>query len=123
MAEFLQLWGGHLIAAAVFLWTIAVYYRGARKEELEALRQDIDKQKADLAEHKEDGTTSRAALSERLGQVELKLQQMPDKESVHQLALAVTEIRGDIRTQGETMKAVAATASRVEEFLLQRNRA
>lgn len=117
--------GSIAVAGAAFGWSVLQYRLGARKAELDAVNRRIDgvaKTVGDVAgelqEHKEAGQSSRAELAGRLGNVEAALQHLPDKDSVHRLDLAVTEIRGKIDTQGETLKAVGATASRVEEFLL-----
>lgn len=120
MADFLQQWGGHLASAATLLWAIYLFVRGARKEELDAVRTDIVAVRAELKEHKDDGSASRQALSERVGHIETVLGQMPDKDTVHRLEVSVTEIRGDIKAQGETLSAVKATTNRVEDFLLNR---
>lgn len=127
--EDLRLWLPLGIAAAALLWNVRLHFFGVRKTELDALRAKIDGVATsanaataavgkELDDFKEAGNSHRAEIRERLGQVEQTLKAMPTSESVHQLALAVTEIRGDIRAQGETMKSVAATARRVEEFLL-----
>jgi len=123
--------GGLIVSLVAIGVSIAVYRAGARRKELDALKEDIkdvadETGKAvgavahDLAEHKDAGQNSRAELRERLVMVEQHLAQMPDRDLVHKLALDVTEIRGAINTQGEALKGVAATSRRVEEFLLQR---
>jgi hypothetical protein len=111
--------GAFVISAAALGWSLLAYRLGARKAETTAINGRIDKLASELSEHKEAGQTSRAELSQRLGSVETRLQHLPDKDSVHQLNIAVTEIRGLIGVQGEALKTVAATASRVESFLLE----
>ena len=98
--------------------TIALYRASARRKELDALGQKIAVVAADLAVHKEAGQDSRAALSERLGHVEQTLTQLPDRETVHNLALGQSDMRGDIKAMAEKLLAIGATASRVESFLL-----
>lgn len=110
--------GSIAAAVAALGWSLLQYRLGARKAELTALDGKIATVAADLREHKEAGQDSRSKLDARLAQVEVRLEQLPDKDSVHRLDIAVTEIRGKIDTQGEALKAVGATASRVEEFLL-----
>lgn len=51
--------------------------------------------------------------------IEQRLEQMPDKETVHELGLKVTELHGQLNVMGESLKSVAVTASRIENFLLQ----
>lgn len=112
-------WIGPLAAIASVAWGVIVYLITARKAEIAALGKQIALLKVELDAHKDAGTSSREELRTRLIEVEQTLKQMPNRQSVHELALAVVEIRGDLKAQGETMKSVAATAKRVEEFLLQ----
>jgi hypothetical protein len=125
--------GAFGVALAALGWNLLQYRLGARKAEVDAMNKRIDtvangaNKRIDavaqeLDEHKEAGQTSRAELSQRLGSVETRLQHLPDKDSVHQLNIAVTEIRGKIDTQGEALRSVSATASRVEQFLLEGSR-
>lgn len=129
----LRLWLPIAIAILVFVWNLRLHFSGVRKDEFTKLGSEIKAVastnsaaiaavRAEIEEHKEAGDASRAELRERMVQLEKTLEQMPSKDSVHQLALAVTEIRGAINAQGETMKAIGATASRVETFLLERNK-
>jgi hypothetical protein len=110
---------GPLVAIAALGWSVIQFRVGARKTEMIRLETEIEKIAADLAAHKEAGQASRIELAARLGHVETVLTQLPNKDAVHKLDLAITEIRGAINTQGETLRAVQATGSRVENFLLQ----
>ena len=94
--------GGLIVSLVAIGVSIAVYRAGARRKELDALKDDIKSVddrtgKAvgevahDLVQHKEAGQDSRAELRERLVLVEQHLAQMPDRDSVHKLALDVTE--------------------------------
>lgn len=107
-----------VIALASTAVSIALYRAAARRKELDALGGRISEVERERAADKEAGQTSRSELRERLVEVEQRLSNMPDRQAVHDLAIAITEIRGSVATQGETLKSVAATASRVEHFLL-----
>lgn len=104
-------------SVAMFLLALYMYRAGARKEETATLSHRIDAVAGDLAEHKTHGQASRQNISDRLSQVESTLETMPRQATVHELALNVESMRGDIREQGATLKAVAATASRIDDYL------
>jgi hypothetical protein len=118
--------GAIAVAATSLGWNFVQYRLGARKAELAEVKGQIAKVAADLDAHKEAGQTSRAELSERLGNVEVALQHMPDKDTVHRLEVAVAEVRGDVRAQSEAVRGladnvrtVAASGERIESYLLQ----
>ncbi|MCF1744637.1 DUF2730 family protein [Paradevosia shaoguanensis] len=54
----------------------------------------------------------------RLQGFENALKNMPDKDTVHDLDMKVSELNGQIRVVSESMKAVERTAQRIENFLL-----
>lgn len=56
----------------------------------------------------------------RLGRLENDIAHMPSKESVHQLQLDLTELKGQIGIMAKSSEATERTARRVEEFLLSR---
>lgn len=111
-----------LISAGALAWTIGSARSKAQKEELQRLERRIEGVEAATAEDREDGHKSRAAVQLKLAEIEAKVSQMPDRDTVHSLALAVADIRGDLKAQGETLKAVAASNQRVESFLLRAER-
>ncbi len=106
------------VSAGGGLWSIYVYFAAARKEEIAKLNKRIDSLAEELENHREDGIASRADLRERMVKVEAWLKDMPDKETVHQLALAVSDMRGDVKALAESVKSVAHSTRRTEEFLL-----
>ncbi len=59
-----------------------------------------------------------AAMTTRVSKIEGELTHMPDKDTVHRLELSLKDMQARIDAQGETVKAVANTMRRVEEFLL-----
>lgn len=54
----------------------------------------------------------------RVSAVETSMQNVPSKDTVHQLDKKVTELNGTINVVAESMKAVERTAHRIENFLL-----
>ncbi len=62
---------------------------------------------SDMAQHKV-----------KLAAVEQTLGQMPNKDTVHQLDLKVSQLNGSIGVLAESLKAVERTASRIEAYLL-----
>lgn len=118
MEEFVKTWGPMLLAAAAFAWNVRLHFSGARKDELAKLDGRIAKVADDLAQEKTDGQQSRQQVAVRLGQFEAKLDQVPNRDSVHQLALQLAEIAGDVKAQGATLTAVAHTTSRWDEFMI-----
>jgi uncharacterized coiled-coil protein SlyX len=118
-----------LISITALSVTIGIFRAGARKDALEKLSARIDAvdklREADTA----DGRGSREKVAERLTAVEQTLAHMPDKDTVHKLAIDVTEIRGDLKAQGKSMEAVtdnlrslAASGQRIEDYLLKASR-
>jgi ribosomal protein S15P/S13E len=106
------------LSAGGGVWSVYVYFAAARKEETAKLNKRIDDLADELEQHRKDGIASRADLRERMVQVEAWLKDMPDKETVHQLALAVSDMRGDVKALTESLKSVAHSTRRTEEFLL-----
>ncbi|ODT18901.1 MAG: hypothetical protein ABS35_22720 [Kaistia sp. SCN 65-12] len=122
-----------VLSVAALAWTIGSARSKARKEDMALMQRNqhealagvsgrIDKLERDLQVDREDGQTSRGEVRERLTEIEARISNMPDMESVHGLALTVSEIRGDVRAQGETLKAVSASSQRVEDFLMRHGR-
>lgn len=58
-------------------------------------------------------------MERRISRAESEMAHLPDKESVHRVELAVSGMRGDLRTISESWKPVGKTVQRLEEFLLE----
>lgn len=56
----------------------------------------------------------------RLSKVENDLSHMPNTETVHQLQLAITEMKGNMGIMAKSSEATERTTRRVEEFLMSR---
>lgn len=63
-----------------------------------------------------------AAIERRLVHVEHQIAEMPTKESIHRLELALRDMQGDIRELAADLKPVAETTRRMNEFLLEEAR-
>ncbi|RRY02980.1 DUF2730 family protein [Brucella anthropi] len=89
-----------LLAAAAFLGVVSGYIGKGAKEI-----------SAKVADHEH-----------RLSKVENDLSHMPNTETVHQLQLAITEIKGQMGIMAKSSEATERTTRRVEEFLMQKGR-
>lgn len=54
----------------------------------------------------------------RVAKLEHDFQHLPTKEQVHRLEIVTTEMKGDVKAMGATMKAVERTNGRLEGYLL-----
>jgi len=72
-----------------------------------ATRQDIDHLRSEVRD-----------LESRMGRTENELAHLPDKESLHRVELAVSEVRGDLRSMLESWAPVQRTVTRLEEYLM-----
>lgn len=59
---------------------------------------------------------------QRLSKVENDLSHMPNTETVHQLQLAISDIKGQMGIMAKSSEATERTTRRVEEFLMQKGR-
>lgn len=60
-----------------------------------------------------------AGIDERLSKLETEMDHIPNKESLHRVDLALTELRGEIKVLTERLKPVAAISDRLQEFLIE----
>ncbi|SFM36022.1 Protein of unknown function [Pleomorphomonas diazotrophica] len=61
-------------------------------------------------------------ISVRLAKVENDLAHLPDTETFHQLALSVSEMRGDLKALTAHVESAAATSDRLEQWLLKQGK-
>jgi len=57
-------------------------------------------------------------VEKRVGRAESEMAHLPDKESLHRVELAVSEVRGDLRSMLESWAPVQRTVTRLEEYLM-----
>ena len=119
MFEEIRQWAPIILIGANFLWTINVYRAGARKDELDLLRQDMGKLDARLTQHVQDGSDSRQAIAARLTMIEGDMKHLPDAHSAKRTEVALSEVRGELQVLSERLKPVAAISERLQEFLLE----
>ncbi|WP_018701414.1 hypothetical protein [Amorphus coralli] len=119
MIEELRLWAPIILIGLNFLWTVSVYRAGARKDELDELRDDVKGVKERLAQHVQDGSDSRQAIAARLTTIEGDLKHLPDAHSAKRTEVALSEVRGELQVLSERLKPVAAISERLQEFLLE----
>lgn len=53
----------------------------------------------------------------RIQSVESEMQHLPSKDEVHQLGVALTEIRGKLETVDNEMSSMSRTVNRIDEYL------
>lgn len=118
-----------LAAAGIAVWwSITTQRASVRKEEVSALRLEIEKLGRELRseveelerkhhEERDKGQVWRSELRERLIQIEQKLTTMPDGEAVHRLELGVMRMNSDVMVLSETTKTLAQIVRRVDEYL------
>lgn len=56
----------------------------------------------------------------RVQRVEDELKHLPDKDSVLELRLALSELKGTVNTLGETVGSVSRTVHRIDDYLRQK---
>lgn len=56
----------------------------------------------------------------RIQRVEDELKHLPDKDTVVELRLALTELKGTVNTLGETVGSVSRTVHRIDDYLRQK---
>lgn len=62
------------------------------------------------------------ALERRVGEVESEMKHMPAKDSVHNLEMAMVEMRGQLAVVIERVGPIKAIAERLQEAVLEGNR-
>jgi hypothetical protein len=63
-------------------------------------------------------TTRLVTAEAQLQALDTALKQVPDKDTVHELDIKVTQLTGTIGVVNEAVQAVQRTAQRIEQFLL-----
>lgn len=66
--------------------------------------------------------TTLADHEHRIAKVENDIKHLPKKESVHQLQIDLTEMKGQIGIMAKSSETTERTTRRVEEFLLSKGR-
>ncbi|SFZ85987.1 hypothetical protein SAMN02983003_3159 [Devosia enhydra] len=112
--EFLREWVGLGIALLSLSGTVWALLQSPAKKNAE-----------DLAELRKAAGTDFKRLDERQDELERRTAKMegdwkhlPDKESVHRLELAISDMNGTIKSMAASSEATERTARRVEEFLI-----
>jgi chromosome segregation ATPase len=89
------------------------------------LNETVDVLNGDLAESREHVTEALAAGDTRMALIESRLEQLPSADAVHELAISVERLGGDVRVTKESVenlresgKRQEHTLNRMEQFLL-----
>lgn len=94
-----------LIALMISVGTSVVLFVGSGSK---ANASKLDKQEAKLIEH-----------DRRIQTVEAEMKHMPDKDTVTDLKLALSELRGTVNTLGEAVGSISRTVHRIDDYLRQ----
>jgi hypothetical protein len=104
VTEFLTIvreWGG----ALAFLGGVAVLLISTRfptKAELAGVSRKVE------------------SLEDRVSKIEGEMEHLPDREVTHRLELSLTEMKGELAAMNEKLRPVAATMTRMQDFLMER---
>ena len=89
---------------------------------LKTMRLDALSLEKDLTGQQRNHAKSVGELKDRVAKIEAEIAHLPNKDSVHQLELAITKIGGDISTMSEKFASVARTSTRIEQYLLDKEK-
>lgn len=114
LLEGLRAWWPLMSGVVLFALTIAFLYlrdKFPTRQEFTDLKIAVERQgaRADKAD---------AAIEKRVAHLEHQVSELPDKGAFHSLELAIRDLQGSIREVKADLKPVAATSTRLEEFLL-----
>lgn len=80
-------------------------------------RKDVDKHFAEVADLFKKGSDRMDGLERRIQSVEQTVAGMPAKADLHELALTITEMGGDMKALRTAMKAIADGMARTENIV------
>jgi septal ring factor EnvC (AmiA/AmiB activator) len=98
--------------ALIAIVALAVSIISASRKGLEA---KFDRLSTELNEQREISSS----LAGRISGVERDIQHLPDLSATHRIELTMSELSAKIAVISEQLKPVAATSSRLQEFLLE----
>ncbi len=104
IGEFLKLWGS-LLAIAISTGGTIYAWLTSRSNTNAKL---IDEMQKRLDRH-----------SSKIDKVETELSHLPGKDSIHELKLEITEMKGEVGQLAISLSSVDTTAKRLERFLLE----
>lgn len=61
-------------------------------------------------------------IERRIGAVELEMKHVPDADTIQELKLAVSEMRGDIKTLTSQVRTAVAVSERLQTWLLEQGK-
>lgn len=105
-------WASVVIALTAILFTALSNRARATKDTMDALDKRLTAADDDL-DHR------LAGVERSLGRLETDFAHLPDKDTVHDLRLAVADLRRDIAVIAESVKPVAAIAARMQDWMLE----
>ncbi len=62
-------------------------------------------------------------VEDRVARLENEFRHLPDRASVHNIQLSLSDLKGELRAMGEQLKPVASISERLQEFLLEQGKA
>ena len=119
--------GSTVISLIALVIAVRKESRAEEREQVKAVEQRISEVEAqmrraeDASEHRDaDQTRGLHSALERLGQIEVQMKHLPDKETVQRLAIDVARMNGDVQSIARGLESVDAATTRIEDFLLNR---
>jgi chromosome segregation ATPase len=111
---FLQQYGG----AIALLASVAVLLLASKFVTRESFGKDIGaiEGRVKVLETKADRTEDRVTV------IEKDIEHLPDRDATHRMELALSELKGQLAQLDERLKPVSNTASRLQEYLLERGK-
>jgi hypothetical protein len=94
-----------LIALLISVGTSVVLFVGSGAK---ANASKLDKQETKLIDH-----------DRRIQAVEAEMKHMPDKDTVNELKLAMSDLRGNVNTLAESVGSISRTVHRIDDYLRQ----
>ncbi len=95
-----------LISGCSFVYTMLQNTKGDRREEI-----------IDVIERISAVEDAHASHSERMARIEERLHHMPDKDTVHRIAINVLEVKADTKSQNETLRSLAEDVKRITKAI------
>ncbi len=95
-----------LISAGSLLYSMLQGSKGDRREEI-----------VDVIERISAVEDAHASHSERMARIEERLHHLPDKDTVHRIAINVLEVKADTKSQNETLRSLAEDVKRITKAI------
>ncbi|WP_279480280.1 DUF2730 family protein [Aureimonas sp. SK2] len=122
--ELLRTWAAAILLLISTSWTIYWSLKIARgaaaKSEQDKLTAELKTIKDALVSDERSDSASFAKMETRLQKVEDDIRHLPTKEQFHGIELAMGDMKGDLRELAVSIRPLAASVERIDNFLMER---